>query len=91
MDLPDALTERTIGCAVALHRSVGPGLRENIYKRGLAIEFEVAGLRYADDPTVPVLHRGRQLGEFFPDFVVEDQVIVEIKCVSAFDRVSSVS
>jgi len=87
MDERDSLTERIIGCAVALHRSIGPGLRENVYHRGLAIEFEASGLAFASKPSFPVHHRGRILGEFIPDFIVDDEVIVEIKCVSAFDRV----
>jgi GxxExxY protein len=87
MDERDILTERIIGCAVALHRSVGPGLSEKVYQRGLAIEFEFNGLRFKDRPGFHVFHRGRILGEFFPDFIVEEQVIVEIKSVSAFDRV----
>ncbi|HWI19161.1 MAG TPA: GxxExxY protein [Vicinamibacterales bacterium] len=87
MDERDILTERIIGCAVALHRSVGPGLSERVYQRGLAIEFEFNGLRFKDRPAFNVFHRGRVLGEFFPDFIVEDEVIVEIKSVSAFDRV----
>jgi len=87
MNAHDPLTERIIGCAMALHRSVGPGLRENIYQRGLVIEFDSAALRFAKEPTFPVMHRGRKLGEFRPDFIVEEQVIVEVKCVSSFDRV----
>ena len=86
MDAQDALTERIIGCAIALHRSVGPGLAEKVYQRGLAIEFEVNSLAFRDRPVFNVCHRGRILGEFFPDFIVENQIVVEIKCSSAFDR-----
>jgi GxxExxY protein len=62
-------------------------LRENVYHRGLEIELDVASLRYISKPRFPVTHRGEILGEFVPDFIVDDQVVVEIKCVSAFDRV----
>jgi len=87
MDERDSLTQRIIACAVALHRSVGPGLKEIVYQRGLPIEFDAAGLSFVSKPVFPVLHRGHKLGEFIPDFIVENQVVVEIKCVSAFDRV----
>jgi GxxExxY protein len=87
MDDRDALTERIIGCAISLHRSIGPGLAEKLYQRGLAIEFEASALRFVEKPLFNVHHRGQILGEFFPDFIVEDQVIVEIKSASAFDRV----
>jgi GxxExxY protein len=87
MDQQDALTERIIACAVALHRGIGPGLREKVYQRGLAIEFSEAGLSFVSEPRYPVVHRGIKLGEFWPDFIVEGRVVVELKCASAFDRV----
>lgn len=87
MENNDPLTERIIGCAIALHRSVGPGLSEQVYQRGLAIELEFNGLRFTDRPRFGVFHRARLIGEFYPDFIVEDQIVVEIKSASAFDRV----
>jgi len=87
MDERDSLTERIIACAIALHRSIGPGLKESVYQRGLPIEFDVAGLAFTSKPTFPVMHRGRLLGQFIPDFIVENEVVIEIKCASAFDRV----
>jgi GxxExxY protein len=87
MDQRDLLTDKIIGCAVALHRGVGPGLKESVYHRGLEIEFRAAGLSYASKPRYPVVYRGELLGEFFPDFIVDEQVIVEVKSASAFDRV----
>ncbi len=87
MDQRDPLTEKILGCAVALHRAVGPALKESVYHRGLEIEFEVAGLRFVSKPHYPVVYRGKILGEFIPDFIVDDQVIVEVKSASSFDRV----
>jgi GxxExxY protein len=87
MDEQDLLTERIIGCAMALHRGIGSGLRENVYQRGLGLELRAAGLSFVSEPRFPVIHRGITLGEFCPDFIVEDRVVVELKCVSAFDRV----
>jgi GxxExxY protein len=87
MDERDPLTDKILGCAVALHRAVGPALKESVYHRGLEIEFEAAGLLFVSKPHFPVVYRGKILGEFFPDFIVCDQVIVEVKSASAFDRV----
>jgi len=87
MDERDPVTDKILGCAVALHRAVGPALKESVYHRGLEIEFEAAGLAFVSKPRFPVLHRGKILGEFFPDFIVNDQVIVEVKSAAAFDRV----
>ena len=87
MDERDPLTDKILGCAIALHRGVGPALKESVYHRGLKIEFEANGLVFVSKPRFPVVYRGKILGEFFPDFIVDDQVIVEVKSVSAFDRV----
>jgi GxxExxY protein len=87
MDERDSLTDKVIACAIGLHRSVGPALKEGVYHRGLEIEFDVAGLPFVSKPQFPVMHRGKILGEFIPDFIVDGQVIVEVKSASAFDRV----
>ena len=87
MDERHSLTDKIIACAIGLHRSVGPALKESVYHRGLEIEFDVAGLPFVSKPRFPVVHRGKILGEFFPDLIVDDRVIVEVKSVSAFDRV----
>lgn len=87
MDERDLLTDKIIGCAITLHRAVGPGLKESVYHRGLEIEFEAAGLLFASKPRFPAVYRSKILGEFFPDFIVDDRVIVEVKSASAFDPV----
>lgn len=87
MDERDPLTDKILGCAIALHRAVGPALKESVYHRGLEIEFEAAGLPFVSKPRFPVVHRGKILGAFYPDFIVNEQVIVEVKSASAFDRV----
>jgi GxxExxY protein len=83
----DPLTSRIIGCAIEVHRFLGPGLLESIYRRGLAVELKHQGLLFERERTVGVTYRGVVLGEFHPDFIVEDEVVVEVKSASAHDRV----
>ncbi|HYB96891.1 MAG TPA: GxxExxY protein [Vicinamibacterales bacterium] len=87
MDGRDDLTERIIGCAIDVHRVLGPGLLESIYRRALAVEFAHRGVEFERERAVGVTYRGVVLGEFRPDFVVNDRVVVEVKCASAHDRV----
>ncbi len=76
------LTERIIGAAIAVHRVVGPGLLESAYETCLADEMEHAGLAIQRQVPLPVVYRGRQLDcGYRLDFLVEDSVIVELKCV----------
>jgi GxxExxY protein len=48
------LTEGIIGCAIAVHRALGPGLREHLYESALCIEFDEIGLRYERQKPIPV-------------------------------------
>ena len=83
----DPLTERIIGCAIEVHRTLGPGLLESTYARALAIELETAGLRVACQVPVPLRYKGHDLGEYRLDLMVEDAVVVEVKAVERFDQV----
>ncbi len=56
------LTERIIGCAIEVHRVLGPGLLEGTYEEALCIEFSDAGLRHRRQAAVPMLYKGRPLG-----------------------------
>src|SRR5262245_24743635 len=75
------VTERIIGCAIEVHRILGPGLLEPIYESALGIEFEDAGLKYERQIRLPVYYKERLLGEQRVDLIVNDLVLVEIKAV----------
>jgi GxxExxY protein len=77
----DALTERIIGCAIAVHRELGPGLLEAIYEEAMSIELDEQRLRFQRQMAVPAVYKGRSLGEYRLDLLVEDTVIVEVKSV----------
>ena len=83
----NAITERIIKCAIAVHRELGPGLLEEVYEEALDIECQFEGLQVQRQFKVPVLYRGKTIGEYKPDMLVNDLVIVEIKSVERFDPV----
>jgi GxxExxY protein len=83
----DPLTERIIGCAIEVHRTLGPGLLESAYVEALTVELAEAGLRFARQVPVPLTYKGRYLGEYRLDLLVEDAVVVEVKAVERFDPV----
>jgi GxxExxY protein len=87
-DMPEnAITERIIKCAIAVHREIGPGLLESVYEEALDIECKYEGLRVSRQFKVPVLYRGQIIGEYQPDMLINDLVIIEIKSVERFDPV----
>ena len=81
------LTERIIGCAIEVHRQLGPGLLEGTYEAALCIELQISRLNFVRQPIFPVIYKGQVIGEYRLDLIVEDTVIVEIKSVERFDPV----
>lgn len=87
-EMPEnAVTERIIKSAIEVHRALGPGLLESIYEEALSLECEANGLRVLRQFVVPIQYRGRTIGEFRPDMLVNDLVVVEMKSVERFDPV----
>jgi GxxExxY protein len=77
----NALTERIIGCAYAVHRALGPGFLEKVYENTLRIDLEEAGLSVTQQQPIPVRYRDRLVGDFYADLMVQGRVIVELKAV----------
>ncbi len=85
----DKLTYQLIGCAMAVHRQLGPGLRENTYQRSLANQLSDAGLSFEAERLYPVYddpEEERLVGYYIPDFAVDDSVVIEIKAVRILDN-----
>ena len=83
-DDANALTARIIGCAIHVHRAVGPGLLESVYHRCMMLELTEAGLHSVSGIAVPLIYRGVQLGAaHYLDVLVEDRVVLEIKSTAA--------
>ena len=81
------VTEAIIGCAIEVHRQLGPGLLEQTYEAALCIEFQNAGMSFVRQPIFPVVYKGHAIGEYRLDLMVDDSVVVEIKSVERFDPI----
>jgi GxxExxY protein len=78
----ETLTEVVIGCAIAVHTELGPGLLESIYRKCLAIELTSNHLSVRQDQRVAIEYRGRPVdGYLILDMVVEGSVVIEVKAV----------
>ena len=86
-DQRDPLTEKIIGCAIEVHRVLGPGLLEASYEAALAIEFTAAKIAFQRQLVIPVFYKGQPIGEHRLDFLVEDAVVVELQSVERFDPI----
>ena len=76
------LSSRIIGCAIDVHRELGPGLLESIYEECLVHVLREQGLDVVTQQRVPLIFRGRVLSTPLRlDILVEDLIIVEVKAV----------
>jgi GxxExxY protein len=81
-DLED-LIEKILGCCVAVHRELGPGLLESIYARAVRMELEARDIRVEAEKVIPVHYRDRLLCNQRLDLFVDGRVVLEIKSVDA--------
>ena len=78
----DALTERVIGCAVAVHAALGPGLLESIYRECLTIELRLAGMKVDVERRLPIDYKGHRVPDALKiDLLVEGALVLELKAV----------
>jgi GxxExxY protein len=77
----EKLVHDTIGCCITVHRVLGPGLLEEIYSRALGLELTAAGIQFEREKPYPVTYRGEVLCKQYLDFVVADQIVLELKSV----------
>jgi GxxExxY protein len=81
----DPLTEKIIGCAIEVHRQLGPDLLESTYEAALSVEFELNRLQFQRQVEYPISYKGRVIGEHRLDLLVEKAVILEVKSVDRYD------
>ena len=79
----EELTERVIGCAITVHRTLGPGFLEAIYERALAAELRHNGLDAEYQRECSIVYRNEEVGLQRIDLLVEDCLVVELKAISA--------
>lgn len=78
----NSLSRKIIGAAIEVHKEIGPGLLEDIYEHCLMEELKSQNIRAVQQVRIPLFYKGKKLSkDFFLDILVEDVVIVELKCV----------
>ncbi|MBW8771817.1 MAG: GxxExxY protein [Gemmatimonadetes bacterium] len=83
----DALTEKIIGAAIAVHKNLGPGLLEGVYQKSLCAELQRTEIPFKKEKVFPVYYRGVHIGEQRLDLVVADRVVLELKAVDGLAMV----
>lgn len=82
----EELSYRVVGAALGAHRILGPGFLEVVYEEALAHELALRGIPFARQVKLPVEYKGRQIGEYYADLVVDGKIVLELKAASGFSK-----
>ena len=77
----DEITYIINGCAMKIHRTLGNGFQEVIYQRCMEIELQKSGLGFGREVEQVIYYEGVEVGTRRADFIVENQVVVELKAI----------
>ena len=78
------LVERVIGAIYEVSNVLGAGFLEKVYEKALVRELALRGLNAKTQVHFAVAYKGQSVGEYVADIVVEDELVVELKCVDQF-------
>lgn len=81
------ITHQIIGCAMKVHTTLGNGFQESVYQRCLEIELNKTSLNFAREFTMPIMYEGVQVGTRRVDFLIENEIMVELKAVIKLEDV----
>ena len=81
------LSYKIVGCLYEVYNALGPGHKEDIYQKSLAVEFSRKHINYITQKILAVEYQGEKVGVYEPDFIIEDKIIVEIKSVLTMPNV----
>lgn len=74
---------RIVGCAFEVLKEIGHGLHEKPYENALAISFRATGIPFEQQPSFPIYFKGECVGEFVPDLIAYEAIVVETKVIPA--------
>ena len=86
----EELTRIIIGSAIRVHRALGPGFLESVYRSALAHELSKAGLAVHCEKRIQVRYDSALVGDFFADMLIQNSVLIENKAVQALNKAHEV-
>lgn len=81
------ITGKIISCAIEVHSTFGPGLLESVYEKALSREFTLRGIRHDKQKEISLTYKGSDVGKHRIDYLVEDEVIVELKATDGVNKI----
>ena len=75
------LSDKIIECAIEVHKTLGNGFLEKVYENSIMHEFEFDKIFAQNQIPIPVYYKGKIVGDYFADIIVENKIILELKVV----------
>jgi len=79
------VTQKIIGCAIHVHKNLGPGFKESAYENALLVELDRREIPYERQKPVAINYKGKEVGTYRIDLVVAEKIIVELKAVKSIN------
>ncbi len=77
----DSLTDEVLAAVFEVSNTLGAGFLEKVYERALLRELSLRGIRARAQVSFPVFYKGASIGDYYADILVENELVVELKCV----------
>ncbi len=81
------LSDKIIGIAIEVHKTLGNGFLEKVYENALMIEFKENNISVLQQYAIPVSYKGKSVGEYFADILIENKIILELKTVKRIEPI----
>lgn len=88
--LYQGLTHKVIGAAFEVHKILGPVHKESVYQKAFSEELASKDIPFKTEVSLDVIYKGKKVGVYKPDFVIDDKVLVEIKAVASLPKAHDV-
>lgn len=76
-------THRILGCAMTVLNALGHGFLEKVYENALVVELKALDIPFLQQPRYGVAYKGVSVGEYIPDLVIFDKVVVDLKTIES--------
>ena len=86
--MSDELTEKIIGAAIEVHKTLGPGLLESIYEEALCYEMDLRKIKYQRQIECKIIYKGYMIKGQKLDLLIEKEVVTELKSLSKMPEVA---
>jgi len=80
-------SHRLIGCAMEVINTLGHGLLEKPYENALVVEFRLQKIPFQQQKRFPVIYKSIQIGEYIPDLIAFDKIIIDVKTITRIGNV----